>query len=52
MVASGDVPGEFDSVAAEGSRIAYIALPNDRGVQPDAKHPITLVTATVDLPAG
>jgi hypothetical protein len=52
VVAVGDVPGEFDSIAAEGSRLAYIALPPDRGVQPDAKHPVTLVVATVRLPGS
>jgi hypothetical protein len=52
VAAVGDVPGEFDAVAAEGSRLAYIALPGDRGVQPDAKHPITLVVTTVGAPGG
>ena len=50
VVAVGDVPEEFDSIAAEGARLAYIALPVDRGVQPDAKHPITLVVDTVTAP--
>jgi hypothetical protein len=50
VVAVGDVPGEFDSVAAEGARLAYLAMPGDRGVQPDARHPITLVVTTVGLP--
>ena len=50
VVAVGDVPGEFDSIAAQGSRLAYLALPPDRGVQPDAKHPLTLVVTTVGLP--
>jgi hypothetical protein len=52
VVTLGDIPEEFDSIAAEGSRLAYLALPPDRGVQPDAKHPITLVVATVGLPGG
>jgi len=52
VVAVGDVPGEFDSIAAEGSRLAYIALPVDRGVQPDAKHPIALVLVTVAPPGS
>jgi hypothetical protein len=52
VVAVGDVPGEFDSLAAEGSRLAYIALPGERGVQPDAKHPITLVVDTVTPPGS
>jgi hypothetical protein len=52
VVAVGDVPEEFDSIAAEGSRLAYIALPGDRGVQPDAKHPITLVADTVQPPGA
>ena len=50
VVAVGDVPEEFDSIAAEGARLAYIALPVDRGVQPDAKHPIALVVDTVTAP--
>jgi hypothetical protein len=52
VVAVGDVPEEFDSVAAEGRRLAYLALPGDRGVQPDAKHPITLVVTTVGVPGS
>ena len=52
VVAVGDVPGEFGSIAAEGARLAYIALPVDRGVQPDAKHPITLVVDTVTPPGS
>jgi hypothetical protein len=52
VAAVGDIPGEFDSVAAEGSLLAYLALPGDRGVQPDAKHPITLVVTTVGLPGS
>ena len=50
VAAVGDVPGEFDSIAAEGSRLAYLALPGERGAQPDAKHPIMLVAGTVELP--
>jgi hypothetical protein len=52
VVAVGDVPEEFDCVAAEDRRLAYLALPGDRGVQPDAKHPITLVVTTVGLPGS
>jgi hypothetical protein len=52
VVAVGDVPGQSDSVATEGSRLAYIALPGDRGVQPDAKNPITLVVNTVAMPGS
>lgn len=51
-VAAGDVPGEFDALAADGSRLAYLALPGERGVQPDAKHPILLVVDTVEPPAA
>jgi hypothetical protein len=50
VVAVGDVPGEFDSIAAEGPRLAYIALPGERGAQPDSRHPIVLVLTTVGLP--
>jgi hypothetical protein len=52
VAAVGDVPGEFDSVAADGDRLAYLSLQGERGVQPDAKHPIVLVTGTVELPTG
>jgi hypothetical protein len=52
VVAVGDVPEEFDSIAAEGPRLAYLALPADRGVQPDAKHPLTLVVTAVGLPGS
>jgi hypothetical protein len=52
VVALGDIPGEFDAIAAEGARLAYIALPVDRGVQPDAKHPIALVVDTVAPPGS
>lgn len=51
VVAVGDVPGEFDAIAAEGPRLAYLALPSERGVQPDARHPITLVVGAVQLPS-
>ncbi len=51
MAAVGDIPGEFDTLAAEGSRLAYLALPGERGVQPDARRPIVLVVGTVQLPA-
>ncbi len=51
MAAVGDIPGEFDALAAEGSRLAYLALPGERGVQPDARRPIVLVVGTVQLPA-
>jgi hypothetical protein len=50
MAAVGDVPGEFGAIAADGRRLAYLALPGERGVQPDAEHPITLVVGTVRLP--
>jgi hypothetical protein len=52
VVAVGDVPEEFDCIAAEGRRLAYLALPGDRGVQPDAKNPITLVVTTVGVPSS
>jgi hypothetical protein len=51
MAAVGDIPGEFDALAADGSRLAYLALPGERGVQPDARRPIVLVVGTVQLPA-
>ncbi|HYY10601.1 MAG TPA: hypothetical protein VE781_06650 [Kineosporiaceae bacterium] len=51
VTAVGDIPVEFAAVAAERRQLAYLALPPNRGQEPDAKHPLTLVVGTVTPPA-
>ncbi len=49
-VVAPDVPVQAESLAAAGDRLAYLALPGERGRPADAANPVQLVVATVTGP--